>query len=48
LELAAPNFFHCSLMLDERGERLAKRHDALSLGQLRSAGKSPDELHAGW
>jgi glutamyl/glutaminyl-tRNA synthetase len=48
LELAAPNFFHCSLMLDERGERLAKRHDALSLGQLRSAGKSPDELRAGW
>ena len=27
LGLTPPKFFHCALMLDEKGERLAKRHD---------------------
>lgn len=40
----APAFYHCPLMTDERGVRLAKRHDALSLRELRGQGKSPDEL----
>ncbi len=44
LGLRAPEFFHCHLMVDERGERLAKRHDALSLRALRAAGKTPEEL----
>ena len=35
LGLAPPAFFHCALMLDENGRRLAKRHDALSLRALR-------------
>lgn len=48
LGLTPPAFFHCPLMLDDRGERLAKRHDALSLRQLRAAGNSPEELRAGW
>jgi glutamyl-queuosine tRNA(Asp) synthetase len=48
LGLSAPNFFHCPLMLDERGERLAKRYEALSLRQLRGSGKSPVELRADW
>lgn len=48
LRLRPPEFFHCPLMLDERGERLAKRHESLSLRQLRAAGKSPAELRAGW
>lgn len=39
-----PAFFHCALMMDERGVRLAKRHDALSLRALRGRGKSPGEL----
>lgn len=39
-----PDYFHCELMRDERGERLAKRHDALSLRTLRAAGKTPTEL----
>jgi glutamyl-tRNA synthetase len=43
-----PDFFHCELMLDETGVRLAKRHDALSLRQLRAAGHSPEELRRGW
>ncbi len=48
LGLKAPEFFHCPLMLDERGERLAKRHESLSLRQLRASGKSAAELRAGW
>lgn len=37
----APAFYHCPLVRDDRGERLAKRHDALSLRALRAAGESP-------
>jgi glutamyl-tRNA synthetase len=46
LGLAPPRWYHCPLVLDERGERLAKRHDALSLRALRRAGKGPQELLA--
>jgi glutamyl-tRNA synthetase len=45
---AAPAFCHCPLVTDEKGVRLAKRHDALSLRALRAAGRTPDELRAGW
>ncbi|NBV22958.1 MAG: tRNA glutamyl-Q(34) synthetase GluQRS [Proteobacteria bacterium] len=48
LGLKAPAFHHCPLMTDERGVRLAKRHDALSLRVLRVRGVSPAELRAGW
>ena len=44
LGLPRPAFFHCPLLRDERGERLAKRHDALSLRQLRNEGKTPEAL----
>lgn len=44
LGCSAPAFFHCPLMTDERGVRLAKRHDALSLRSLRAQGKDPEEL----
>jgi len=44
LELTPPQFFHCPLMKDEAGVRLAKRHEALSLRTLRSQGKSPTTL----
>lgn len=40
----APAFFHCRLMHDEHGVRLAKRHDALSLRALRQMGRTPEEL----
>jgi glutamyl-tRNA synthetase len=40
----APQWFHCGLVLDELGERLAKRHDALSIRALREQGKRPEEL----
>lgn len=43
-----PAFFHCPLVTDAGGTRLAKRTDALSLRALREQGKTPDELRAGW
>lgn len=44
LGLATPKYFHCELMRDEAGARLAKRHDALSLRALREAGCTPAEI----
>jgi glutamyl-tRNA synthetase len=44
LGLTPPAFYHCALMLDEKGKRLAKRHDALSLRALREHGKTPESL----
>jgi glutamyl/glutaminyl-tRNA synthetase len=46
--LTAPGFFHCPLVTDENGERLAKRHDSLSLRALRAAGKTPEKIRAKW
>jgi glutamyl/glutaminyl-tRNA synthetase len=48
LGLASPEYFHCELMRDERGERLAKRHDALSLRALRATGNTPAQLRTSW
>lgn len=42
----APEFFHCPLMNDDKGERLAKRHDALALRTLRAQGVAPAEIFA--
>lgn len=39
-----PDFYHCPLMLDEHGERLAKRNDSLSLRTLREQGVTPAEI----
>ncbi len=44
LSLAIPDFYHCELVRDEAGVRLAKRHDALSIRRLREQGKRPSEL----
>ena len=46
LGLPSPAWYHCDLMLDEQGERLAKRHDSLSLRTLREQGKRPEEVLA--
>lgn len=48
LNLAVPQFYHCPLMTDENGVRLAKRHDALSLRKLRAKGELPEALRARW
>jgi len=45
---ALPTFFHCPLVTDPNGVRLAKRHDALSLRALRAAGRNPSDLIAGF
>ncbi len=48
LGLPPPAFHHCPLMLDDRGNRLAKRHDSLSLRTLRATGRSPESIRAEW
>ncbi|WP_420237798.1 tRNA glutamyl-Q(34) synthetase GluQRS [Telmatobacter bradus] len=41
LGLQPPSFYHCRLVVDHNGRRLAKRHDALSLRTLRQQGLTP-------
>jgi glutamyl/glutaminyl-tRNA synthetase len=48
LGLEAPKFYHCPLMKDAAGVRLAKRHDALSLRALRERGELPEDLRRTW
>jgi glutamyl/glutaminyl-tRNA synthetase len=50
LGLAAPDYFHCELVRDAAGVRLAKRFDALSLRHLREGGMAPEEVlqMSGW
>jgi glutamyl/glutaminyl-tRNA synthetase len=36
-----PRWFHCTLVADHNGQRLAKRHDALALRTLRARGLTP-------
>lgn len=42
----APEFYHAPLWRDEKGARLAKRHDALALRTLRNQGTTPEEIRA--
>lgn len=46
LQLPTPQYFHCDLIRDDSGVRLAKRHDALSLRALREAGLTPEQIRA--
>jgi glutamyl-tRNA synthetase len=46
LELDPPAWFHCRLVADRNGRRLAKRHDALSLRTLRRRGATPAQILA--
>lgn len=41
LGLRDPLWYHCPLVVDHNGRRLAKRHDALSLRALRQRGLTP-------
>ncbi|HEX2190584.1 MAG TPA: tRNA glutamyl-Q(34) synthetase GluQRS [Longimicrobiaceae bacterium] len=47
LGLPEPAWLHVPLMLGPDGERLAKRHGAVSLAELREAGAAPARV-AGW
>jgi glutamyl/glutaminyl-tRNA synthetase len=40
----APAWFHCELVVDKAGHRLAKRHDGLSVRTLRERGLRPEEV----
>lgn len=40
----APRFYHTELITDSSGQRLAKRHDSLSLRELRKSGADPEEV----
>lgn len=46
LHLPTPSYFHADLMRDDRGIRLAKRHDALSLRTLREQGLTAAQVLA--
>jgi glutamyl-tRNA synthetase len=50
LGYAAPDYFHCELVRDAAGVRLAKRHDALSIRHLRESGMTAEKVleMAGW
>jgi len=48
LGLLPPDFYHCPLITDEKGQRLAKRHDALSLRTLRERGHKPEDIWSKW
>jgi glutamyl-tRNA synthetase len=43
-----PDFYHCPLLTDAQGVRLAKRNDALSLRTLRARGHQPAALRTRW
>jgi CMP/dCMP kinase len=47
LGMAPPQYYHCDLVRDENGVRLAKRHDSLSIRKLRESGWTPEEVRAG-
>jgi glutamyl-tRNA synthetase len=44
LGLAVPDYYHCDLVRDEAGVRLAKRHDALSIRKLRELGWTAERV----
>lgn len=44
LGLPIPRYYHCELVRDERGVRLAKRHDSLSIRKLRESGWTPQKV----
>jgi glutamyl-tRNA synthetase len=44
LSFPTPQHYHCELVKDAEGKRLAKRHDALSLRALREQGWTPERV----
>lgn len=47
LGLPAPDYYHCDLVRDDAGVRLAKRHDALSIRRLRELGWTAEQVRTG-
>ena len=46
INAAIPAYFHCDLLRDDSGKRLAKRHDSLAVRTLRERGLTPAEVLA--
>ncbi len=44
LNWTSPTWYHCPLVTDTHGQRLAKRHDALSIRTLRQQGQTPQQV----
>jgi glutamyl/glutaminyl-tRNA synthetase len=44
LGLELPAYYHCELVRDATGLRMAKRHDSASLRHLREGGKTPEQV----
>ena len=44
LEYSIPDYYHCDLVRDPAGQRMAKRHDSASIRTLRDRGLSPQEV----
>ncbi len=44
LGLPIPAYYHCDLIRDAAGVRLAKRHDVLSIRHLRESGRTPEQV----
>jgi glutamyl-tRNA synthetase len=47
LGLSTPDYYHCDLIRDQAGIRLAKRHDSLSIRKLRELGWTAEQVRAG-
>ncbi len=48
LRMEPPAFYHTPVLVDEFGQRLAKRNAALSLRALRASGVTPTDIRARW
>ena len=46
LGFLSPAWYHCDLLRDEHGQRLAKRSDSLSLRHLRKQGLTPEQVRS--
>jgi glutamyl-tRNA synthetase len=44
LGISIHDYYHCDLVRDEAGVRLAKRHDSLSIRKLRESGWAPQQV----
>ena len=44
LGFPTPDYYHCTLVCDESGTRMAKRHDSASIRHLRESGLTPEEV----
>jgi glutamyl/glutaminyl-tRNA synthetase len=46
LGYSVPAYYHCQLVRDDRGQRMAKRHDSASIRHLRESGLTPEQVLA--